>query len=416
MRDRRRSVITKLTKKLGKRKDTKLQGKKQIARRKGFVAQETQQESKEGSDATEGVSEKQFNLDSKTQLLSDAKAQLMGSTEEEEEEPRRWLDMDSSTCTAQEKLADAEKRLAEKIQAKKEKRLKFKHIIEENESQLKALSKQMQEVEEAIKIKEGKITEMKLERKEKPLFQKLGSQFSIAKSVLKKERLEDDLSVLKSQSASRRRQIQKYKTKIRYDLQILNDPSITAVKPANEPKLQQNARPIPQCFFVGAPTSTQQIATTTTDKQQAEKQQITLSDSSESIDKSSTTANWVKEQIAMANTYSADCSSANDGDKRHTKSCKGAGKAPDWAKEMASVRQKLNATWSLGSVSASGDNTVAIDQCDITSPGNGLVRQGEDGPDKGCGLFAGDVVDTSSPANACIGVQDLEDLGDEWNK
>lgn len=159
----------------------------------------------------------------------------------------------SANTTAQEKLANAEKRLAEDIEQKIEKRLRYKTIIEENENHLKVLSKQMQDVEEAIKNKEGKIIEMKQERKEKPLLKKIGSQFSIAKSVLKKERLEDDLSVLKGQSASRRRIIQKYKTKIRYDLQILNDPSITTVRPSLESRSKYTQRPIPPCFFVGAP-------------------------------------------------------------------------------------------------------------------------------------------------------------------
>lgn len=175
------------------------------------------------------------------------------NTSEEETSNPSLQGSASPNITAQEKLASAEKRLAGEIELKKEKRLKYKSIIEENENHLKILSKEIEEVEEAIKNKEIKIMEMKLERKQKPIFKKLGSQFNITKSVLKKERLEDDLSVLKGRSSARRRVIQKYKTKIRYDLQILDDPCVTTVKPSQETKQKQTPRPIPPCFFVDAP-------------------------------------------------------------------------------------------------------------------------------------------------------------------
>ena len=245
--DRRPAIITKLGKKvakLGRRKHAMMRSKN--GEEEGGVANV---DVESGGTTEGGVA----NVDVES-----------GSSDISEERNAEAEQFDGSTSgnlTAQEKLANAERKLAKEIMLKKEKRQRYKMIIEENEDQLEVLSKQMQDVEEDIKNKEAKITEMKLERKEKPLLKKFSSQYNIAKSVLKKERLEDDLSVLKNQSASRRRIIQKYKTKIRYDLQILNDPSITAVKPSQEkPKPKHAPRPIPQCFFVGAPRnqSTQQ--------------------------------------------------------------------------------------------------------------------------------------------------------------
>lgn len=162
----------------------------------------------------------------------------------------------------EDKLANAEKRLADEMKAKQQKKQKFKAIIEEDETHLKLLEKQLEELEVRIKDQEDKIADMKLQRKNtKPLLKKFGTQFQIAKSVLRKERMQDDLSVLKGQCTGRKRRIQRYKTKIRYDLQILNDPSVASVNPANEMiahhKQKHERRPIPACFFVGEPLSTQ---------------------------------------------------------------------------------------------------------------------------------------------------------------
>ncbi len=156
---------------------------------------------------------------------------------------------------AQTKLADSERKLADEMRVRKEKRKKFTAIIEEEENQLKVLTEQMQSVQDAIKLKELKIKEMKRQRKEMPLLRKFGMQINISKSVLRKERLEDDLSVLKGRNAARRRKIQKYKTKIRYDLQILSDPcTVTVDSPrVTKPKLRK-PRPIPACFFVDKPS------------------------------------------------------------------------------------------------------------------------------------------------------------------
>ena len=161
----------------------------------------------------------------------------------------------------EDKLANAEKRLANEMKAKQEKKEKFKAIIEEDEIHLKLLEQQLQELEVRIKKQEDKIESMKLQRKNtKPLLKKFGTQFQIAKCVLRREKLQDDLSILKGQCASRKRRIQKYKTRIRYDLQILNDPSVATVNPSNEMvtehKMKQERRPIPACFFAGEPLST----------------------------------------------------------------------------------------------------------------------------------------------------------------
>lgn len=193
-------------------------------------------------------------LDDKS-ISSDTSDDRITSPDVAESGVRNGNGSTAASWSAHEKLANAERKLARDMMLKKEKKQRYKIIIEENEGQLEALSKQMQDVEEDIKNKEVKITEMRRERKEMPFLKKFGSQFNIAKSVLKKERLEDDLSVLKNQSNSRKRIIQKYKTKIRYDLQILNDPSITTIKPSQEKlaKPKHAPRPIPQCFFVDVP-------------------------------------------------------------------------------------------------------------------------------------------------------------------
>lgn len=269
-------------------------------------------------------------------------------------------DSASANITAQEKLASAEKRLAGEMELKKEKRLRYKTIIEENENHLKVLSKQIQDVEEAIKNKEIKIMEMKLERKQKPLFKKLGSQFNIAKSVLKKERLEDDLSVLKGRSATRRRIIQKYKTKIRYDLQILNDPSTTAVKPSQETRLKHTQRPIPPCFFVGD-----------------NKQQVTAAASMHSL----VTADWVNK---------------------------------------LSVCDKPSSVWSLSSVDDKANSLLAQriqnerggSNCGVSSMSGQLLGRSaslEWRPNEGCGLAPNEVV--SSRVSGCdFDLQDLEGM------
>ena len=162
----------------------------------------------------------------------------------------------AAVITAQAKLADSERKLADEMKARKEKRILFKGIIDEEENQLKVLTKQIQSVQDAISLKELKIREMKRQRREMPFLKKFGMQINISKSVLRKERLEDDLSVLKSRSAARRRKIQKYKTRIRYDLQILSDPCTTTSVDSprvTKPKAQ-TSRPIPACFFVSEPS------------------------------------------------------------------------------------------------------------------------------------------------------------------
>lgn len=172
---------------------------------------------------------------------------------------------------AQEKLANAEKKLAEEVKAKIEKKSRYKAIIEEDEKQLKVLAKEMQELSEAIKKKEMKIIEMKIEKKKTPFLRKCQAQFHITKSILRKERLEEDLAMLRSQTSARNRRIQKYKTKIRYDLQTLNDIAIATVNPLREPRAKKVRKPIPGCFFVDNPvppppspvhTSSNQMVTT----------------------------------------------------------------------------------------------------------------------------------------------------------
>ena len=161
------------------------------------------------------------------------------------------LELSDQMTSYGDKLAEAERKLSEQIIAKKKKKTHYKTIIEENENHLKALSKQMKDTEDTIKKKEDKIVDMRIERNDLPLLKRFGTQLHIAKSTLRKERLQDDLSVMKSQSASRRRKIQKYKTKIRYDLQILHDPFMS------KPKVKQATRPIPDCFYgLSASTST----------------------------------------------------------------------------------------------------------------------------------------------------------------
>lgn len=185
--------------------------------------------------------------------LDDSSRDLIKKLSSDEEEKKQ------ANILVQDKLANAEKRLAEEMEAKKEKRIKFKAIIEEDEIHVKLLDKQIQDMQDAIKSKEQKIMDMKMERKMMPLFKKFGAQLHIAKSVIKKERMQDDLSILKSQCAGRRRRIQKYKTRIRYDLQVLTEPPSSSTTAAVNPTSEQSAkhkpppRPVPACFFVGMP-------------------------------------------------------------------------------------------------------------------------------------------------------------------
>ena len=183
-----------------------------------------------------------------SQHMSPRQGEIVSPTRNDAE-----LSMKESTALIQapSKLADSEKRLADEMKMRKEKRIKFKAIIEEEENKLKVLTKQVQSVQDAIKLKELKIKEMKCRRKEMPLLRKFGMQINISKSVLRKERLQDDLSVLRGRCVARRRKIQKYKTKIRYDLQILSDPCRTSINPSPATKPKPKAsRPTPACFFV----------------------------------------------------------------------------------------------------------------------------------------------------------------------
>ena len=245
------------------------------------------------------------------------------------------------------KLADAEERMAQEIRVKQEKREKYRLIIEENESQLKDLSRQIEEMKETIQDKEGKIAEMKRQKSEKPLLRRLSSQLNIAKSVLKKEKLEDELTMLRSQSATRRKQIQKYKTKIRYDLQIMDDPSITAVKPSNhhqhhhhqESRSRHTQPPIPSCFFVTMRSPSlseesnqeqqqQQLQQWQQQQQQQQKRQQVVAKSNIL----STTVDWVKEQIALRET--ANESTGATGSIANAASPKDT---TDWVKQQSTI-------------------------------------------------------------------------------
>lgn len=203
------------------------------------------------------------------------------------------------------KLAEAERRLNEQIKDKKKKRTQYKTIIEENENYLKALSRQMKDVEDTIKKKEDKIVEMKIERNDRPLLKKFGTQFHIAKSTLRKERLQDDLSVMKSQSASRRRKIQKYKTKIRYDLQILHDPFNVCT---SVPTAKQATRLVPGCFYASA------LPASTSTCQEDGKQQLVTTSVDNGKDSTSATHN------------------------------------SDWKEHVTLVKEKLSSSWSLSSI------------------------------------------------------------------
>lgn len=265
----------------------------------------------------------------------------------------------------EDKLAEAERRLNEQIKAKKKKRTQYKTIIEENENHLKALSQQMKDMEDTIKKKEEKIIDMKIKRNDSPLFKKFGTQFHIAKSTLRKERLQDDLSVMRSQSASRRRKIQKYKTKIRYDLQILHDPFnvYTSV-----PKAKQATRPVPDCFYgstLAASTSTCKDEPVTT-----------------SID--------------------------NDKDSTPTTP------SLDWKEHVTLVKEKLSSKWSLSSVNddemfliqqtpgAGGPSSSSGKFCRSSSP----TSQNEAAVEKGCSLASCEEV--SSVSSGYVGLYDLE--------
>lgn len=361
--NRRPAIITKLeekvAKKFTKRKKSETEREEKVANEKGIEKVEAFQVKVLAKVESDGSSTSQ-------ETITGSYMQL----ESGEEGELRMEESTSTSSTPQEKLANAEKKLAEEIEMKKEKRLKYKTLIEENENHLKILSKEMQDVEEAIKNKEGKIMEMKLERKEKPLFKKLGSQFGIAKSVLKKERLEDDLSVLKGQSASRRRLIQKYKTKIRYDLQILNDTSVTTIKPLQEPRAKQTPRPIPPCFFASGSGCDDS------------KQQVVVAEPMNSL--TACTAEW-------------PCG--------------------------LSVREKPSSTWSLSSIDDEANSLLAqriqnerdtIDNGRLCCSSGQLqlrcvpteFRQGVERLDQGCGLTTSGVA--SSAASDCIGINHME--------
>lgn len=165
-----------------------------------------------------------------------------------------------SDMKVEDKLANAERKLAHTMRTKQEKRERFTAIIKEDELSLEVLEKQLKDLEKDIEIQEDKIMAMKLEKKGRPLHKKVSAQFQIAKSLVKKERMRDERVVLKNQCASLRKRIQKYKTKIRYDLQILQDPAVGTVNPSGDQKVHLKSkterRPIPACFFVGTPLST----------------------------------------------------------------------------------------------------------------------------------------------------------------